>query len=156
MVTSFLLHTIYSKDLYYVSRKNEWFILIKLSVITESQPSLFVRGLNFFSPSRDGIKMFLLIKSKIFFIFLNNSNRKRLCLFASSHLCVFASKSHLASSLPSCLAAKNPHLSKRKSVGALPPPRRLFSIFLTYYSPFLPTNFLYKSGRFRFVRSKLC
>ena len=148
MVTSFLLHTIYSKDLYYVSRKNEWFILIKLSVITESQPSLFVRGLNFFSLSRGEIKMFLLIKSKIFFIFLNNSNRKRLCLFAS--------KSHLASSLPSCLAAKNPHLSKRKSVGALPPPRRLFSIFLTYYSPFLLTNFLYKSGRFRFVRSKLC
>ena len=42
---------------------------------------------NFFSPSRGEIKMFLLIKPKIFFIFLNNSNRKRLCLFASSHLC---------------------------------------------------------------------
>ena len=42
---------------------------------------------NFFSPSRGEIKMFLLIKSKIFFIFLNNSNRKRLCLFASWHLC---------------------------------------------------------------------
>ena len=42
---------------------------------------------NFFSPSRGEIKMFLLIKSKIFFIFLNNSNRKRFCLFASWHLC---------------------------------------------------------------------
>ena len=87
----------------------------------------------FFSPSRDEIKMFLLIKSKIFFIFLNNSNRKRLCLFVSSHLCFFAS------SLPSCLAAKNTHLSKRKIVGVLPPPRRLFS----YHFSFLNSSFSY-------------
>ena len=153
-VASFLLHTIYSKDLYYVSRKSEWFILIKLLVITESLPSLFVRGSsrlrtpvsitnagegsrtvscwagqlyfklypslkflsshnslrNFFSPSRGEIKMFLLIKPKIFFIFLNNSNRKRLCFFASSHLCVSNQTP------PKCF----------KDLSWLPPPRRLF------------------------------
>ena len=98
----------------------------KLLLITESQPSLFVRGSsrlrtpvsitnagegskpasrwasmpnlplllsspnslrNLISPSKGEIKMFRLIKSKIFFIFLNNSNLKRLCLFASSQLC---------------------------------------------------------------------
>ena len=107
---------------------------------------------NFFSPSRGEIKMFLLIKSKIFFIFLNNSNRKRLCLFASWHLCVFTSKSRLAASLPSCLAAKNTHLSKRKSVGALPPPRRLFLNHFSFLTPsfsYLHHNYNKKTSLFQ-------
>ena len=96
---------------------------------------------NFFSPSRGEIKMFRKFKLKNLSIFLNNSNLKRLCLFTSSLLCVFASKSHLASSLPSCLAAKNSHLSKRSRIGALPPPRRLF-LYQTHSSyKFLSNNF---------------
>ena len=41
---------------------------------------------NFFSPSRGEIKKFSKFKLKIFSIILNNSNLKRLCLCASSHL----------------------------------------------------------------------
>ena len=97
----------------------------------------------FFSPSRGEIKMFRLTKLKISTIFLNKPNflnRKRLCLFTSSLLCVFASKSRLAASLPSCLAAKNSHLSKRSRIGALPPPRRLF-LYQTHSSyKFLSNN----------------
>ena len=76
---------------------------------------------NFFSPSRGEIKMFRLIKSKIFFIFLNNSNRKRLCLFASSPLCIFKQRTpkHFTNS------------------SWLPPPRRLFlNQIFSYFSPF--------------------
>ena len=135
--------------------KREKTVSGKLLLITESQPSLFVRGLNFlvsrgelrnsgegskpastfrfsgihrccfgrsellfqqlclklypslkflssfnsprnfFSPSRGEIKMFRLIKSKIFFIFLNNSNRKRLCLFASIPLGILNNHPHI-------------------------------------------------------------
>ena len=100
---------------------------LKSLLITESQPSLFVRGSSrlrtpvsitnagegsrtvscwagqlyfklypslkflssfnslriFFSPSRGEIKKFRKFKLKNLSIFLNNSNRKRLCLFAS-------------------------------------------------------------------------
>ena len=96
---------------------------------------------NFFSPSRGEIKMFRLNKLKISTNFLYKSkspNLKRLCLFASSLLCVFASKSHLASSLPSCLAAKNTHLSKRKSVGTLPPPDGSFHIKFSHKNLSIP------------------
>ena len=76
---------------------------------------------NFFSPSRDEIKMFLLIKPKIFFIFLNNSNRKRFCLFASWHLCF----------------SKQAPPKYFNNSSWLPPPRWLFSnqIF-SYFRPF--------------------
>ena len=99
---------------------------------------------NFFSPSRGESKMFRLTKLKISTIFLNKSNflnHKRLCFFASSHLFVFTSKSRLASSLPSCLAAKNPHLSKRNSVDALPPPRRQVLAQIQYFSALLLTSY---------------
>ena len=72
---------------------------------------------NFFSPSRGEIKMFLLIKSKIFFIFLNNSNRKRFCLFASWHLCF----------------SKQAPPKYFKYSSWLPPPRWLFYYFSNTY-----------------------
>ena len=112
--------------------KREKTVSGKLLLITESQPSLFVRGSSrlrtpvsitnagegsrtvscwagqlyfklypslkflssfnslriFFSPSRGEIKKFRKFKLKNLSIFLNNSNRKRLYLFASSHLCI--------------------------------------------------------------------
>ena len=66
---------------------------------------------NFFSPSRGEIKKFREFKLKNVSIFFNNSNLKRLCLCASSHLC-FSKQTP-----PKCF----------KDSSWLPPPRRLFS-----------------------------
>ena len=99
---------------------------------------------NFFSPSRGESRKFRLTKLKISTIFLNKSNflnSKRLCIFASSHLFVFTSKSRLAASLPSCLATKNSHLSKRRSGDALPPPRRHFSSQIQLLSALLENSY---------------
>ena len=68
---------------------------------------------NFFSSSRGETKMFLLIKPKIFFIFLNNSNRKR---FASLHLGIFASQN-------------KHHQSILTTLRDCPPPDSSFIIF---------------------------
>ena len=78
---------------------------------------------NFFSPSRGEIKKFRKFKLKNLSIFLNNSNRKRFCLFASWHLCF----------------SKQAPPKYFNNSSWLPPPRWLFYYFSNTYFGHLNT-----------------